>query len=150
MTINNKSINTLPELNEILAQSSPNEKLKVTYEREGTIRETEIVLLNENGNTAVIKPELKPLITVLNAQFRELNDREKKQYGVNNGYVLEKANNSPLIRAGIRTGYVITSIGGEEDVNLNTLMDLEKTRGRVIIEGFYPSDSRLSYYIIVL
>lgn len=150
MTINNKSINTLPELNEILAQSSPNEKLKITYEREGIIHETEIVLLNENGSTSVIKPEIKPLITVLNAQFRELNDREKKQYGVNAGYVLEKANNSPLVRAGIRTGYVITSIGGEEDVNLNTLMDLEKTRGRVIIEGFYPSDSRLSYYIIVL
>ena len=108
------------------------------------------ILLNENVNTAVIKPEVKPLVSVLNTQFRELNDREKKLYGVNAGYVIEKATNSPLIRAGIRVGYVITSIGGEEDITLNSLLSLEKTRGRIIIEGFYPTDSKLSYYIIVL
>lgn len=150
MKINNKTINTLPELNEIMAQSSPNEKVHIVYEREGVLRETEAILLNENGNTNVIKPEKKPLISVLNAHFRELTEREKKTYGVKSGYVLEKATNSPLQRAGIKPGYVITSIGGKEDITYNTLLGLDLMKGRVIIEGFYPTDSRLSYYIIVL
>lgn len=150
LKINNKTINTLPELNEIMAQSSPNEKIHIVFEREGILKETEVTLLNENGNTAVIKPEKKPLITVLNAQFRELTDREKKSYGIQSGYVLEKVINSPLQRAGIKPGYVITSIGGKEDITYNTLVGLELMKGRVIIEGFYPTDSRLSYYIIVL
>ncbi|HPE40609.1 MAG TPA: trypsin-like peptidase domain-containing protein [Bacteroidales bacterium] len=150
MKINNKTINTLPELNEIMAQSSPNEKVHIVYEREGVLRETEAILLNENGNTNVIKPEKKPLISVLNAQFRELTEREKKTYGVTSGYVLEKATHSPLQRAGIKPGYVITSIGGKEDITYNTLLGLDLMKGRVIIEGFYPTDSRLSYYIIVL
>lgn len=150
LKINNKTINTLPELNEIMAQSSPNEKIHIVYEREGVLKETEVILLNENGNTAVIKPEKKPLVTVLNAQFRELTDREKKSYGIQSGYVLEKVINSPLQRAGIKPGYVITSIGGKEDITYNTLVGLELMKGRVIIEGFYPTDSRLSYYIIVL
>lgn len=150
MKINNKTINTLPELNEIMAQSSPNEKVHIVYEREGILKETEVTLLNENGNTSVVKPEKKPLITVLNAQFRELTEREKKSYGIQSGYVLEKGINSPLQRAGIKPGYVITSIGGKEDITYNTLVGLELMKGRVIVEGFYPTDSRLSYYIIVL
>jgi len=150
LTLNNRPINTLPELNEIMAQSSPNELMHVSYERDGQILETVITLLNENGTTAIIKPEIKPLIAVLNVQFRELNEKEKKAYGINSGYVLEKGGNSPLMRAGIKVGYVITSVGGEVDIDLNALKELDTIKGKVIIEGFYPADSRLSYYIIIL
>lgn len=150
LTLNNRTINTLPELNEIMSQSSPNEKMHVVYEREGVTYSADILLLNEKGNTSIIKPEIKPLITVLNTEFRELTEKEKNLYGVNSGYVIEKSGNSPLFRAGIKNGYVITSIGGEEDIDLPTLQNLENYKGKVIIEGFYPSDNRLSYYIIIL
>jgi len=150
ISINRKPINTLPELNEIMAQSSPNEMIKVIYEREGKENEVEITLLNENGNTHIIKPEIKPLISVINAEFRELTEKEKKTYGVNAGFVVEKINATPLLRSRIRPGFIITSIGGEEDIVLDALLNLEKMKGRVLIEGFYPTDTKLSYFVIVL
>lgn len=150
ISINNKPINTLPELNEIMAQSSPNENIKVVFEREGKTNEVEITLLNENGNTSIIKPEIKPLITVINAHFRELTEKEKKTYGVNAGFVVEKIMASPLLRSRIKPGFVITSIGGEEDIVLDALLNLENIKGRILIEGFYPTDTKLSYFVIVL
>ena len=150
ISVNGKFINTLPELNEIMAQSSPNDKLKLVYEREGKTNEVTVTLLNENGNTNIIKPEVKQLISVINAQFRELTDKEKKTYGVNAGFVVEKIAGSPLVRARIRPGFIITSIGGEEDIQLEELLNLNQVKGRVILEGFYPTDTRLSYYIVIL
>lgn len=150
ISVNGKPINTLPELNEIMAQSSPNEKLKLEYEREGKIGEISITLLNENGNTSIIKPEKKKLVSVINAQFRELTEKEKKSYGVKAGYVVEKIAGSPLVRARIKPGFVLTSIGGEEDINLEGLLKLDQHKGRVILEGFYPTDTKLSYYIVIL
>lgn len=150
ISVNGKFINTLPELNEIMAQSSPNDKLKLVYEREGKTNEVMVTLLNENGNTNIIKPEVKQLISVINAQFRELTDKEKKTYGVNAGFVVEKIAGSPLVRARIRPGFIITSIGGEEDIQLEELLNLNQVKGRVILEGFYPTDTRLSYYIVIL
>ena len=150
ISVNGKFINTLPELNEIMAQSSPNDKLKLVYEREGKTNEVMVTLLNENGNTNIIKPEVKQLISVINAQFRELTDKEKKTYGVNAGFVVEKIAGSPLVRARIRPGFIITSIGGEEDIKLEELLNLNQVKGRVILEGFYPTDTRLSYYIVIL
>ena len=150
ISVNGKFINTLPELNEIMAQSSPNDKLKLVYEREGKTNEVTVTLLNENGNTNIIKPEVKQLISVINAQFRELTDKEKKTYGVNAGFVVEKIAGSPLVRARIRPGFIITSIGGEEDIKLEELLNLNQVKGRVILEGFYPTDTRLSYYIVIL
>jgi serine protease Do len=150
ISVNGKFINTLPELNEMMAQSSPNDNLKLVYEREGKTSEVTVTLLNENGNTEIIKPEKKQLITVINAQFRELTEKEKKTYGVNAGFVVEKIAGSPLVRSRIRPGFVITSIGGEEDIKLEELLNLNQVKGRVILEGFYPTDTKLSYYILVL
>lgn len=150
ISVNGKFINTLPELNEMMAQSSPNDNLKLVYEREGKTSEVTVTLLNENGNTEIIKPEVKQLISVINAQFRELTEKEKKTYGVNAGFVVEKIAGSPLVRSRIRPGFVITSIGGEEDIKLEELLNLNQVKGRVILEGFYPTDTRLSYYIVIL
>jgi len=150
LRVNDKEINTLPELNEIMAQHSPGEKITITYEREQKIKETQVTLLNKNGNTEVILPEKSNFITVINAQFRELTDKELRGYGVNSGYEIKKLNGSPLAKARIKPGFIITSIGGERDIDLGQLLNLDKMKGRVVIEGFYPTDTRLSYYVIFL
>ena len=53
--IENKEVNTYSELNEVLSQLSPGDKVKVEIKRgENTIEKT-VTLLNENGNTEIIK-----------------------------------------------------------------------------------------------
>lgn len=148
--VNNKEINYNSELNEILSQSSPGDKLFIKYERDNSVKETECLLLNENGNTSIVKPEEKELFTVLNSQIRELTAKEKKDFQVRNGFVLEKINNSPFARLGIKKGFVITSLDRNSNITMDDIKALSSRKGTVYIEGFYPNDYRTYYFMLVL
>lgn len=150
LKLGKRAINYNSELNEVLAQSSPGDKIRVKYDRNGKISEKNLVLLNERGDTSIIKIEKKPTYNILNAEIRELSSREKKEYGINNGYMIEKLNNSAFARLGLKKNFIITSLDkdpgiGEEDIKM-----LNLRKGKVIIEGFYPGDYRKHYFMLVL
>lgn len=145
-----KDINYNSELNEVLAQSSPGDKIKVKYEREGSIFEKEIILLNEKGDTSIIKEEEKNTFTSLNAQIRELSSKEKRDNNIQNGYLIEKLTNSPFARLGIKKGFIITSIDKNSNITIEDIKNLNSRKGKVIIEGFYPNDYRTYYFMLVL
>lgn len=148
--ISGKDINYNSELNEVLSQSSPGDIIKVKLEREGKVFEKEVTLLNEKGDTSIIKEEEKNIFNVLNAQIRELTVKEKKEYQIENGYILEKIINSPFARLGIRKGFIITSIDKNINISSEDLKNLSSKKGKVVIEGFYPNDYRRYYFILVL
>ena len=148
--INNREINSNSELNEILSQSSPGNKISIKYEREDKERTTECTLLNETGSTSIIKPQEKNIFTSLNAQLRELNKKEKKEYNITNGFVLEKGNNSAFARLGIKNGFIITSIDKNPQITKEDFKLLSSRKGKVIIGGFYPNTYRTFYYVLVL
>ena len=148
--ISGKDINYNSELNEVLSQSSPGDIIKVKLEREGKVFEKEVTLLNEKGDTSIIKEEEKNIFNVLNAQVRELTVKEKKEYQIENGYILEKIINSPFARLGIRKGFIITSIDKNINISSEDLKNLSSKKGKVVIEGFYPNDYRRYYFILVL
>ena len=148
--INEKTVNSNAELNEILAQSSPGEKIKITIERDGVASEKEITLLNEKGDVSIIKEEDKNIFTSLNAQLRELSAKEKKDYNINNGFVIEKLNNSPFARLGIKKGFIITGIDRQTNISIDDIKSLSTRKGKIILEGFYPNDYRTFYFVLVL
>jgi serine protease Do len=148
--IDGKNVNSNAELNEILAQSSPGEKIKITIERDGVASEKEITLLNEKGNVSIIKEEDKNIFTSLNAQMRELTSKEKKDYNINNGFVIEKLSNSPFARLGIKKGFIITGIDRQTNISIEDIKNLSTRKGKIIIEGFYPNDYRTFYFVLVL
>ena len=112
--------------------------------------EKEVTLLNEKGDTSIIKEEEKNIFNVLNAQVRELTVKEKKEYQIENGYILEKIINSPFARLGIRKGFIITSIDKNINISSEDLKNLSSKKGKVVTEGFYPNDYRRYYFILVL
>ena len=148
--IDGKNVNSNAELNEILAQSSPGEKIKITVERDGIASEKEITLLNEKGDISIIKEENKNIITSLNAQMRELTAKEKKDYNINNGFVIEKLNNSPFARLGIKKGFIITGIDRQANISIEDIKNLSTRKGKIVLEGFYPNDYRTFYFVLVL
>ncbi len=148
--VNDREINSNSELNEILSQSSPGDKLSIKYERNNSVKEVECTLLNEIGNTSIIKAEEKNVIKVLNSELRELSAKEKREFQVENGYVLEKITNSPFARVGIRKGFVITSIDGNKSSLKEDIKSLSSRKGKIILEGFYPNNYRTYYYMLVL
>ena len=148
--VDSKKVNSNPELNEILLQHSPGDVVNIEVEREGDIKSFEVVLVNANGNTDIIKKKIGDVANVLGGSFRELNEEEKHLYGIANGIVVDKVGASPFARLGIRNGFVITSIDKKDNISMSDFMALESKKGKIIIEGFYPNDGRTYYFVLVL
>lgn len=148
--INDKNINSLAEMNEILSQSSPGDKIEVVFERENNIKSKTITLLNEIGTTSIIKTEEISKYESLGAEFRELTSKERNQYKIKTAVVVENTKNSVFANIGIRNGFIITSIDKTPISKLKDLDLLKTKKGKVVIEGFYPNDFRTFYYVIML
>ena len=148
--IDGKSVNSNAEFNEVLAQHSPGDVVKVAIERDGKPFYFDVTLFNSMGNTDIIRNDTEAAEQILSGSFREVNDKEKQQYGISKGIVIEKVGKSPFARLGIKNGFIITSIDKKVNISIEDIRQLEKKKGKLIVEGFYPNDSRTYYFVLVL
>lgn len=149
-SIDGKSVNSNAEFNEVLAQHSPGDVVKVAIERDGKPFYFDVTLFNSMGNTDIIRNDTEAAEQILSGSFREVNDKEKHQYGISKGIVIEKVGKSPFARLGIKNGFIITSIDKKVNISIEDIRQLEKKKGKLIVEGFYPNDSRTYYFVLVL
>lgn len=149
-SIDGKSVNSNAEFNEVVAQHSPGDVVKVAIERDGKPFYFDVTLFNSMGNTDIIRNDTEAAEQILNGSFREVNDKEKQQYGISKGIVIEKVGKSPFARLGIKNGFIITSIDKKVNISIEDIRQLEKKKGKLIVEGFYPNDSRTYYFVLVL
>ena len=149
-SIDGKSVNSNAEFNEVLAQHSPVDVVKVAIERDGKPFYFDVTLFNSMGNTDIIRNDTEAAEQILSGSFREVNDKEKQQYGISKGIVIEKVGKSPFARLGIKNGFIITSIDKKVNISIEDIRQLEKKKGKLIVEGFYPNDSRTYYFVLVL
>lgn len=149
-SIDGKNVNSNAEFNEVLAQHSPGDVVKVEIERDGKLLYFDVKLFNSMGNTDIIRNDTEATEQILGGSFREVNEKEKQQYGISKGVVIEKAGKSPFARLGIKNGFIITSIDKKVNISIEDIRQLEKKKGKLIVEGFYPNDSRTYYFVLVL
>lgn len=149
-SIDGKSVNSNAEFNEVLAQHSPGDVVKVAIERDGKPFYFDVTLFNSMGNTDIIRNDTEAAEQILSGSFREVNDKEKQQYGISKGIIIEKVGKSPFARLGIKNGFIITSIDKKVNISIEDIRQLEKKKGKLIVEGFYPNDSRTYYFVLVL
>ena len=149
-SIDGKSVNSNAEFNEVLAQHSPGDVVKVAIERDGKPFYFDVTLFNSMGNTDIIRNDTEAAEQILSGSFREVNDKEKQQYGISKGIVIEKVGKSPFARLGIKNGFIITSVDKKVNISIEDIRQLEKKKGKLIVEGFYPNDSRTYYFVLVL
>jgi len=144
--INGVAISTEPELMEQIARYKPGDNVSVTYLRSGKEYMTSVELKNMNGNTALIKESAAT--KALGANFRVLNNDEKKKYGVKGGVVITELGNGALAtQTNMKKGFIITSVN---DRNITTVEDIQKaiTDGgnNMQLGGFYPGYRGMYYY----
>lgn len=149
-SIDGKSVNSNAEFNEVLAQHSPGDVVKVAIERDGKPFYFDVTLFNSMGNTDIMRNDTEAAEQILSGSFREVNDKEKQQYGISKGIVIEKVGKSPFARLGIKNGFIITSVDKKVNISIEDIRQLEKKKGKLIVEGFYPNDSRTYYFVLVL
>lgn len=143
--IGDVEVNTSPQLQEQVSRYRPGDKINTTILRDGKEKILSLVLKNKNGNTEVVKKEKKEIISLLGANFESLTAEQKAKLKTE-GVRIAKLNGGILRNAGIREGFIITSIDKKPIKATDDLVNaLQNKKGGVLIEGVYPNGMRAYY-----
>jgi serine protease Do len=143
--INGISVKTSPELQEQVGRYRPGDKISVTVLRADDEKTFTVTLRNKEGNTSVTKNETE-IVNSLGAELTTVTPQDKSKLGIESGIKIKQLNTGKLRSAGIKEGFIITSIdnkkvGSVEDVTAY----LQNKKGGVLIEGIYPNGMRAYY-----
>ncbi len=146
--INNKTVNTSPELQEIIARKRPGDKVDVTLTRNGKEKQFTVTLKGKNGSTKVKKLEHKEVLNILGAEFETLDKDTAKTLGIDGGVKLTELYAGKLRKnTQIKEDFIITHVDGKKVTNLKELMSiLENKKGGVMLEGIYEDIPGNHYY----
>jgi Do/DeqQ family serine protease len=145
---NGKEIDSKSVYDEQLAYLRPGDKAKVTVLRKGKPLEYVIVLLNKEGNMAILK---KGTVSsdLLGADFQPISKMEKQKLNINHGYRISNIRRGRIAQMGLQEGFIITSLNRREYDNVEELIKaLESVRGQIVIEGVFPNGGKgvFSFY----
>lgn len=137
LKIDNKPVNTVSQLQEMISQYRPGAKVEVTFMRQDKVKTVIAILQNSMGSTNVVNSDV---LAILGANFEELSKTELGQYGISYGIRVKELFPGKLLRAGVSEGFIITHIN---KVPVSSVSDVEKTlkdaSGGVYLRGIYPN-----------
>ena len=149
--IDGQKVTQFGELQGILAQKRPGDKINITYLRNKSKKTATLTLKNEKGNTKVVKDAD---LDVLGGQFRPITDSQKEQLNIGYGLQVLKVSGGKLKDAGVPQGFVIQRVN---DQSIKTIEDLQKvvkdaskSKEPVLwIQGIYPTGKK-GYFTVPL
>jgi serine protease Do len=144
LKIGEVDINSTPQLQEQIGRFRPGDKVNVTILREDKERIVSVTLRNKDGDTNIVKSE--QAVNMLGATFENASKDDNNKLGLNGGVKVSKLLSGKLRSAGIREGFIITSVDKKVIQNTNDLENaLKSKQGGVLIEGVYPNGVRAYY-----
>jgi serine protease Do len=148
--VNEIPVNSVPALQEQISKYHPGDKVNVTVLRDNKEKTCNVVLKSKEGSTSITTVDRKAPSTILDAQLENLSMDEKRKLKVNHGVRIKKLKDGVLKGAGIKEGFVITSIDKKPIYNVTDAQKaLENKKGGVLVEGINP-DGTKGYYAIGL
>lgn len=139
-------VNNVPELQEQISRFRPGNKVNVTLKRNNQEKTISVTLKNKNGNTDVVEKAKVEVVSALGASFENITDNDKHKLGIDNGLRVSKLSAGKLASAGIKEGFIITSVDKKRIDSMDDIKAaLETKKGGVLIEGVYPNGMRAYY-----
>ena len=118
--VDGKKVATMGELQGILAQKRPGDKITVKYIRDKKTKTVTLTLKNEQGNTKVVK---NADLDVLGGTFHPITDAQKEQLNIGYGLEVIKVNGGKLKDAGVPKGFIIQKVN---DQSIKAIADLQE------------------------
>lgn len=146
--IENVTVKSTSELLEQVGKFRPSDKINVTLIRNEKEMILPVVLKNKENSLGIIKkPEVfRTAVNSLGAEFEELNAEDLGKYNITSGVKIAKLQAGKLANAGIKEGFIITSVDKKKVSNIKDIQSmLENKTGGVLIEGMYPNGMRAYY-----
>jgi serine protease Do len=141
------NVNSMPQLQEQIGRYRPGDKVTVTAIRGGQEKSFLVTLRNKEGGTTLAKADnSEASLNLLGASFSEISGSDKSNLGLSGGAKISHLAPGKLRSAGIKEGFIITSVDRKP---VRTISDLENAlkdrQGGVLIEGVYPNGVK-GYY----
>ena len=150
-TVDGKKVKTMGDLQAIIAQKRPGDKVTVKYLRNKKEKTATLTLKNEQGTTKVVK---NADLDVLGGSFRAITDAQKEQLNIGYGLEVLKVNGGKLKDAGVIKGFIIQRINDQAIKSIDDLQNVVKEASTskepvLYIQGIYPTGKK-GYFAVPL
>lgn len=138
--VNGKMVRTVPELQEILGQLRPGDRVNLNYIRSGQDQEAKIVLKNKHNSTSPLALEEEQLLHRLGFELRNLSRGERKRLDRAGVKVMSIFRGSEIESTNMEPGFIITSIDDRKVRDLDdALRYLKRSKGQTVLRGVYEN-----------
>lgn len=136
--VNNQAVSSGLEMSAQIANFRPNDKVQISYKRDGKEYNTYVVLRDKVEIVASVTPQ--NIESKLGATLATLDARKAAQYGIDGGVVVKEIiEGGQLSRTRMDDGFIITAVNGRKVKNIEELSNvLASLIGTVRLEGIYP------------
>ena len=135
------------KLMEMVGRKRPGETVVVTVNRDGDVKDFNVILKNKDGNTNIVKGETSSAVVseYLGAKLSNLTEVDKAKYKLSGGAkVTEVDPNGRFGYQGFEKGFVITKIDDNPISNAKEAVEvLMNRKGRVKIDGVDADGARV-------
>ncbi|MGM5629774.1 Do family serine endopeptidase [Apibacter raozihei] len=122
--IEGNNIKNFPTLSGIIGEKRPGDEVKVTVLRDGSSKTFTVKIKDAKGGTSVKTKADLSVAEKLGAEFQELTEQQKVNYGLESGIgIVSVDNNGKLKAAGIGEGFILIEVN---DKPVNSEKDIEK------------------------
>ena len=117
--INNTDVPSVAELQDLVARNRPGDKIDVTFKRNGKTSTVSAKLKNIDNEVKIVKRD--DSYKTEGASLRNATEEEIDKYDVSGGVVIENIGRGKWNEAGIKDGFLITSINNRAVKDVNDL-----------------------------
>ena len=147
--IQDAPINSVSELHEQIARYRPGDKVNVNLIRNEKEVNVAVTLKSLENTTSLVKKAevVKTSVSKLGVSLQEVDNNELAKLKIANGVkIADLTANSKLAGAGIKEGFIITSINKRKIGNVKEAQAaFNEVSGGVLIEGIYPNGTKAYY-----
>ena len=134
------------ELQGVMAQKRPGDKVTVSYLRNKKEKTATLTLKNEQGTTKVVK---NADIDILGIDVRPITESQKKQLEISYGLEVLKVNGGKMKDAGVPKGFIIQVVNDQPMRSFDDLQQAVKDAKdqMLVIKGMYPTGKRGGFVV---
>ncbi len=145
--IDGTKTNDASTLTEKMAQRRPNDKVTISYNRNGIDKKVEVTLKNKVGKAEPVTVDTKDVAEALGGKFSEVSQSMREKLEIRGGVQVTSVDRDGLLgHSGVKEGFVITYIN---DRPVTSMKDLQRMSDSIeSIDGVYPNGRALRYVIV--
>lgn len=133
--VNGVKVNSVSSLQEEIGKFRPGDKVNVSLNRGGEVKEISVSLKGIDGKETTSMADKSETNTFKGATFGSLSKEEKDKLGIKNGVKVVSVGAGPF-KGKLQVGFIITKIDKQSVYTIqNVKTMLERAEGAILIEG---------------